>query len=69
MRPTYTFRMRIWREGQRKALMCILCVAMAFHLLKASNNRDQIFVAERRLGGESIKLLVVRLRGHVLGWR
>ena len=69
MRPSYTFRMRIWREGQRKALMCILRVAMTFHLLKASNNGDQIFVAEMRLGGDSVKLLVVRLRGHVLGWR
>ena len=46
-----------------------LFLAMIFYLLKASNNEDQMFVAERRFGGDSVKLLVVGLEGHVIGRR
>jgi hypothetical protein len=44
-------------------------VAMIFHLLKASNNEDQMSVAEKRFGGDSVKSLVVGLEGHVIGRR
>lgn len=47
-----------------------LCAsAMIFHLLKTFNNKDQMSVVERTSGGDSVNLLVVGLKGHVLGWR
>jgi hypothetical protein len=40
-----------------------------FYLSNASNEEDQMSVAKRRFWGDSEKLLVVGLEGHVIGRR
>jgi hypothetical protein len=57
------------RKPEQGAYEHPVLVAMILHLLKASNNKDQISGAERRFGGDSVKWLVVGLKGHDLGWR
>jgi hypothetical protein len=44
-------------------------VEVIFYLSNASNEEDQMSVAKRRFWGDSEKLLVVGLEGHVIGLR